>query len=312
MAAPSSSGLTCTAVAGSRPVVSIGMPAYNGERYLRQALDSLLAQDYGNFELIISDNASTDTTPEICRAYAMRDRRIRYSRTDPHQIPSSNFDRVRQLATGDFFMWAATDDVWEPTFVSTLLGRLAEAPEAIIAFSTFNNVNEDGRETRTYNHLSELSSPDCFWRLRNFIVQDESLGKANLIYGLTRRSWLQAAGGFRVWGRRPWGADMLVVFRLLTFGSLVLANDVLFHKRLVADPPSVLGQERASVLALARGHWEALLDWLGYFSGLAYLIAIDAHLTAAEKMRLRAAVVGRVLKVGAGSLGRHLFPAAAR
>ncbi len=297
-------------MASSRPVVSIGMPAYNGERYIRQALDSLLAQDYGNFELIISDNASTDKTSEICRAYAMRDQRIRYSRLDSHQIPSSNFDRVLQLATGEFFMWAATDDVWEPAFMSSLLERLAQAPEAIVAFSTFNNVNEDGWETRTYNHLWELSSPDRFWRLQNYIVQDESLGKANLIYGLSRRSWLQAAGGFRVWGRRSWGADMLVVFRLLTFGNLVLANDVLFHKRLVADSPSVRGEERAPGQTLAR-HWEALLDLLGYFSGLAHLIAIDAHLTAAEKTRLRVVLLGRVFKVCAGLLGQHLFPAAA-
>ncbi len=286
------------------------MPAYNAERYLRQALDAMLAQDHGDFELVISDNASTDTTSEICWAYATRDKRIRYSRLEQHQSAINNFDRVLQLSTGDCFMWAATDDVWEPAFLSTLLELLAQAPEAVMAFSAFNNVNEHGRETRTYRYLSELPSADRFWRLRNFIVQDESLGKPNLVYGLSRRSALQAAGGFRAWGRRPWGADMLVVFRLLAFGNLVLADEVLFHKRLVADRPRLLGEERAS--AAAARHWEALLDWLGYFSSLAHLIAIDEHLTAVEKMRLRVAVMERMVKVGAGSLGRHLFPAAAR
>ncbi len=310
--ASSSSAAASTTVAGSGPIVSIGMPAYNGERYLRQALDSLLAQDYGNFELIISDNASTDRTSEICRAYGMRDKRVRYSRLELHQLASGNFDRVLQLAIGDYFMWAATDDVWEPTFISMLLERLDQAPEAVIAFSAFDNVNEDGRETRTYHQLSELPSSDRFWRLRNYIVQDESLGKANLIYGLGRRSAFQAAGGFRVWGRRSWGTDMLIVFRLLTFGNLVLANEVLFHKRLVADPSPLLGQERTSTVAVVAQHWEGLLDRLGYFSGLGHLIAIDGRLTAEEKIRLRAALVGRVMKVGAGSLGRHLFPTGVR
>ncbi len=103
---------------------------------------------------------------------------------------------------------------------------------------------------------------------------------------------------------------MLVVFRLLTFGDLVLANEVLFHKRLVADPPPLLGKERAYAVAMQL--WEMLLDGLSYFSGLAHLIAIDASLTAVEKMRLRAAVMERVMKLGARSLGRHLFPTAAR
>src|SRR3989442_1198286 len=99
----------------NKPLVSIGLPIYNGERYLRQALDSLLSQAYENFELIVSDNASDDATPEICAAYAARDARIKYFRAPTNMGAVWNFNRVFELAGGEFFMWAAHDDLWHPS-----------------------------------------------------------------------------------------------------------------------------------------------------------------------------------------------------
>jgi glycosyltransferase involved in cell wall biosynthesis len=90
------------------PLVSIGMPVYNGENFLRLALSSLLAQDYPHFELIISDNASDDGTEEICREYQAHDRRIRYLRHRENRGSPWNFAFV---ARGDYFMWAAHDDL---------------------------------------------------------------------------------------------------------------------------------------------------------------------------------------------------------
>src|SRR6266508_180906 len=95
------------------PLVSIGMPVFNGQRFIRQALDSLLSMDYPNFELIISDNASTDGTAEICQDYAARDRRIRFYRNAKNEGAFGNFARVLALARGNYFMWAAHDDIWE-------------------------------------------------------------------------------------------------------------------------------------------------------------------------------------------------------
>src|SRR5436190_12174806 len=93
------------------PIVSIGLPVFNGERYLRQALDSLLGQDFQDFELIISDNASTDRTAEICRAYVAKDRRIRYYRNESNIGSAPNYRRVFELARGEFFKWCSHDDV---------------------------------------------------------------------------------------------------------------------------------------------------------------------------------------------------------
>src|SRR5690242_6344650 len=99
------------------PKVSIGLPVYNGERFLAEAIDSVLAQTFTDFELIISDNASTDRTPEICKAYAEKDSRIRYYRNEENQGASWNFNRVFELSRGMCFQWLAHDDYIAPGFL---------------------------------------------------------------------------------------------------------------------------------------------------------------------------------------------------
>ncbi len=128
----------------SKSFVSIGLPVYNGERYLRQALDSLLAQDYGTFKLIISDNASTDATPQICREYASTDPRICYFRNESKVEVFANFGLVLERAQGDYFMWAAADDTWLPTFVGALAAELDRDPEAAVAMCATKRIREDG------------------------------------------------------------------------------------------------------------------------------------------------------------------------
>ncbi len=99
------------------PQVSIGMPVYNGELFIRSALESLLAQTYTDFELIISDNASTDDTATICRDYASKDARIRYVRQAENRGAAANFQFVLDEAVGEYFMWAAADDCWSPDWL---------------------------------------------------------------------------------------------------------------------------------------------------------------------------------------------------
>lgn len=118
-----------------KPLVSIGMPVYNGEKYIRQALDSLLAQDYGHFELIISDNASTDGTPEICREYAARDSRIAYYRNQENMGAAWNFKRVLDLAAGEYFMWLPHDyRLLDANYLSTLINGIGNC---ILIFPLF-------------------------------------------------------------------------------------------------------------------------------------------------------------------------------
>jgi glycosyltransferase involved in cell wall biosynthesis len=285
------------------------MPVYNGEQFIQQALDSLLVQDYRHFELIISDNASTDRTADICESYAAKDTRVRYYRNEENSGPMANFNRVLDFAGGEYFMWAACDDLWEPTYISTLLQSLMMTRSGVLAFSAFDNINEHGRQIRTYPRLFELPSEDLFTRLQNYITQEEFLGKANPIYGLTRRTAVQEAGGLKIWGENLWGSDMLVVFKLLTLGNLVLSHDLLFHKRLIL-PQASSSQEpvRASLVSTAlrrvlyiRSTISLLhsiyQQWHGYFSGYAHIISLADTLSAGEKMRLRAVLRRRARQV---------------
>lgn len=107
-----------------KPKVSIGLPVYNGANYLREALDSLLGQTFRDFELIISDNASTDATREIILEYQQRDSRIRYVQQESNIGASKNFLSVLAMAETELFMWASHDDIWAPNWLEVLISNL--------------------------------------------------------------------------------------------------------------------------------------------------------------------------------------------
>src|SRR5947209_1057476 len=125
------------------PLVSIGLPVYNSERTLARAIESLLAQDHANLELIISDNASTDGTRAVCAHYAQQDSRIRYIRNATNIGMNANFFQVLQAARGPFFMWAAADDAWAAGFISRLLKELERFPSAAVAMSAVQLIDEE-------------------------------------------------------------------------------------------------------------------------------------------------------------------------
>jgi len=219
-----------------KPFVSIGMPVYNGERYITQALDSLLSQDYDNFELIISDNASSDSSPDICLEYKNKDDRIKFYRNDKNIAAKDNFRRVLELSSGQYFMWAACDDLWTPNYISSLLKALTSDENSVLAFSQLNNIDENGNICREYPNLHLLSSKaPLIDRLNNIIWFREEDGKANLVYGLIRSDILKQIDIFKPYGFGNWGVDYLLVFRLALFGKFLFINDSCFYKRLTEE-----------------------------------------------------------------------------
>jgi glycosyltransferase involved in cell wall biosynthesis len=127
------------------PTVSIGMPAYNAERFIREALDSLLSQSFGHFELIISDNASTDATGAICGEYATRDQRIRYFRQSENCGVVNNFEFVLNEARGEYFMWTACDDmVASPDYLKELVKVIANGYDLVFPSFDFVRTENDG------------------------------------------------------------------------------------------------------------------------------------------------------------------------
>jgi glycosyltransferase involved in cell wall biosynthesis len=126
------------------PLVSIGVPVFNGEDQLGDALDALLKQDYENIEIIISDNCSSDRTPEIMKAYAANHGFIRTSRNASNIGIHDNFVKLLELARGKYFMWAAVDDYWAPTFVSAMVDALENEARAGVAMCAFDRLLPDG------------------------------------------------------------------------------------------------------------------------------------------------------------------------
>lgn len=131
-------------MAGRAPVVSIGVPVYNGERFVERALVSLLAQDFGDLEVVVSDNASTDGTEEICRSLAAADDRLRYVRHPENRGGAANFNAAFHLRHPDarYFKWAASDDVHDPRYLSTVLEALRGDPTAVLGHCRTSDIDE--------------------------------------------------------------------------------------------------------------------------------------------------------------------------
>jgi glycosyltransferase involved in cell wall biosynthesis len=134
-------------------LVSIGMPVFNDKAFIHQALDSLLDQTYPDIELILSDDCSTDGSSEICLQYAAKDSRIRYIRQPQNIGISRNMEFLLNQARGKYFMWAANDDEWHPDFIRLLLEGLKKTPEAVVAFCSVTEIDEQGNPIKTHDAM---------------------------------------------------------------------------------------------------------------------------------------------------------------
>jgi len=170
----------------SAPLLSIGVPVYNGERYLAEALESALAQDHPNLEVLISDNASTDSTAEICRGFSDDDR-VRYSRTQETIKPVANFARVLGMAKGRYFGWLAHDDViTSPSYGSVAVGRLEADPGALLCGSALTVFRDDDRQARFVISYEDLAAGQPWEQVRRALFSWPPDGWETLIYGVFR------------------------------------------------------------------------------------------------------------------------------
>jgi len=174
---------------GTQPLVSIGLPMYNGGKYLSASIDSLLAQTYRNIELIISDNASDDGSSEACLRYARADPRVRYSRLDRNIGGVNNHNRVFELAGGEFFMWASSDDYWDPVYVQRCVEQHQSDPGLVLVYSINATMDESGRRTGQYAPGYKLDTEDVVDRFRQLTQTDNPIEP---FYGLIRSRALKA------------------------------------------------------------------------------------------------------------------------
>jgi glycosyltransferase involved in cell wall biosynthesis len=154
------------------PRVTVGLPVHNGENYLTQALDSLLAQTFTDFELVVSDNHSTDATEEICRTYAARDPRIRYLRQERNIGAIPNHNALVGEARAPYFKWAAHDDVYGPELLERCVAVLDQEPGVVLCHADKAVIDGGGTVVQELDYLLDTGSSDPVERFRSLVVAD--------------------------------------------------------------------------------------------------------------------------------------------
>ncbi len=207
------------------PTVGIGMPVFNGERYLEAAISSILAQSFGDFELVICDNASTDRTAEICRGFAAGDSRIRYVRHPENLGAHPNYNRSFELSRGRYFKWAAHDDVLQPGFLRACVDALEKNTDAALCQSDIDYIDERGLSIGTHqSHLPGAESPDPVTRFAALVLKPHD---CQAMMGVFRRDALARSMLLPSFH----GADRAMLAQVALFGRYIHVPGALIQVR---------------------------------------------------------------------------------
>lgn len=252
------------------PRVSIGLPVYNGENFIQETLDSLLAQTFQNFELIICDNASTDRTETICREYATKDKRIRYYRNSENLGAAKNYNRTFELSTGQYFKWAAHDDLCAPEFLERCVEILDTCPSVILCYPQEHWIDDKGNIIKTNSDLLNLRSPKVTQRFKQYhdIWYQRGYMPA-MVFGLIRANELNKT---KLIEEYVW-ADLPLCAELALRGEFYEIPEYLFFYRYHSQTSRALRKKsgNSSVLtwynpnkkkAIAMLNWNLLLQYI--------------------------------------------------
>lgn len=217
--------------------VSLGVPVYNGERFLRQTVESLLAQTFSDFELILSDNGSMDGTEGIARELAGRDRRVRYHRQPRNLGLAGNYNFLLERAAAPYFKWATADDPCEPRFLERCVEALDHDPGAVLAYTRAQFVDDEDRPLEIEDPGFRLEGSPAA-RLRYVIGAGHWV---NAILGLVRTDALRRAAPYRTYA----GADYVILGELSLLGRFVEIPERLLRRRIHAEASSQMGGDPA-------------------------------------------------------------------
>lgn len=215
------------------PKVSIGLPVYNGENFLTEAIEAILDQTYTDFELIITDNASTDHTEAICTEYADRDRRIRYYRSEENRGASWNFNRSFELARGEYFKWAAHDDLFAPEFLEKCVDVLDRYPCISVCHTKVKVIDKEGGFYDDEDIYVKLTNENIKLRTDSTVVADRLGDLVNFrhscyqVFGLIRSSALKQTSLIDKYA----GSDRVLLVRLGLLGQFWEIPEFLFYLR---------------------------------------------------------------------------------
>lgn len=274
------------------PKVSIGIPVRNGERYLAATLDSLLAQTFADFEIVLGDNASNDRTPEIARHYAARDRRVRYWRSPRDLGAIRNHNRVLALATGVYFRWNGYDDLCAPTYLEKCVEVLDADPGAVLCHSRTRIIDGEGAPLRwdapsgmlvDRTGLVRIERPDPIYArspdpVARFAEALAATVTCHHALGLVRIGAMRRVGGLGPYR----SADRALLVLLSLYGRFAEVPETLFMKR-------EHGRNTRLLSRLGKARWAGTLadlvpgaakleEWLRIGRGI-----LDAPLSPAER-----------------------------
>lgn len=225
---------TKAAPADRPPLVSVGLPTFNRPDMLREAVNSILGQTFADFELVISDNCSTDPkVAELCAQWAERDPRITYIRQPLQRSATDNFLAVFRMTSAPLFMWAADDDLWNDAFLEKAVAALDHDDSISAWMCHINVIDPAGLVVREIPNLARFnSSRSKSVDLARFVAHPECLGKANLFYSVFRRAKLATAIEKAQRYFAVWGFDMIFLYAFLCRANIKVDPLIYFSKRL--------------------------------------------------------------------------------
>ena len=235
-----------TEVNANQKKISIGLPVFNGEQFIRKKLESLLSQTFTNFELIISDNASTDSTSEICKEFEKRDKRIRYYKQNKTSKPLLSYDFVLQKAQCEYFVWTAVDDILLPEFLEKNLEVMVRNKNVVCSASQVeyfgNNRNYWAEKAKqsVFRHFIK-KTVERFQNLQNYPTSGtfeskfryylKLRGHHHIFYGVYRTEQLKKIIYDVISGiNQPYNFDIITMLNALRFGDFYVIDEVLMYR----------------------------------------------------------------------------------
>jgi glycosyltransferase involved in cell wall biosynthesis len=297
----SAEGQLVAPASDAAPRLSIGLPVFNGQRYLAEAIQSVLDGTYADWELIISDNASTDETEVIARGFAERDSRVRYLRNATNIGPLANFNRVFRASRGEYFKWLAYDDLCGPDLLSRCIDVLDGDPSIILCSARFIEIDQDGHTIGEQPYRLDLTATEAHVRLGRLMCTSRG---HPILFGVIRAGVL---GRTRLLA--PYhGSDRALLAELTLHGRLWEISEVLWSSR---DHP-----ERSPYVRMTRAGWSASrgIALPPHLASIAHLVRVLATAPVGRLERIRCTLalgscVARRFGQLAPVLGRELLDA---
>jgi glycosyltransferase involved in cell wall biosynthesis len=225
----------------SKPRVSIGMPVYNREKYVAASIEAHLNQTYGDFELVLTDNCSTDRSEEICRDYAAKDSRIRYYQNPRNLGAAGNYRRCFELATGEFFRWTPSDDLVSLNLLERAVHILDEDPSVFVAYPRTKLIDAEGNITGDFDEHLHLMDEQASKR---WIGVQQNIRLGNLHYGLNRADKFRKTGLMRNYN----GGDFPLIAEMALYGKFYEIPDAFFYRRMHEEASSAM-KNSADIMA---------------------------------------------------------------